>query len=397
MAQEIQPQRQPAQAIAVEAQGMAGMRHLLFHKSTQEQIFASLPPTIMPEKFAALCLDQLQAMFANLSADLQERVLRKPDLVLRASQRTAALGLYPGKGSSEVAWIFRKGWVKGNGEQVPDSIDVMPQWQGFLRLMRQAQHVVDVEPVLVHSLDTFIYRNGDITHEFDPFDERREFLHPSDPRCMGFAERKDGKGKVIEEAVSAVPHGLRGGYLRITFDDGRVKYHLVNFAKIDANRRCAKDPGDKGGDAVWAKWYVEQVTKTIVRDAAARRVVDWSVDHIEQVAALERATREVEEEDPRRGGYIGVGQAAPALPAGAPQEALGVDAPTQEPEKRSTGTQRLKERLGVPEPKSQTVEVDSGATAPADELCPCCARHLPDLKGQMSEEHGCPHCEGKKS
>jgi len=279
-----------AKQITVEATGLAGVRKALFHPATQDQVFASLPPAIAREKFAALCLDQMQAMFANLGAEMQARVLERPEMILRAAQRTAALGLIPGKGTSECAWIFRKGWRNGKtGEQTPDSIDVMPQWQAFMRLMRQAVGVADVEDVLVHSRDKFVYRNGTIEHEFDPFDSERVFYHPCDPKCGGKA------GTETNPPVYG-DHGLRGGYLRVTYLDGRVKNHMVPFTKIDQNRRTSKDPGDSGGNTPWAKWYIEMVRKTIVRDAAARRVVDWTVDSIERLSALEEAARESSEE-----------------------------------------------------------------------------------------------------
>lgn len=275
-----------AKPITVEGGGLAGIRKALFHPATQDQVFASLPPAIDREKFAALCLDQMQAMFANLAADLQTRVLERPEMILRAAQRTAALGLIPGKGTSECAWIFRKGWRNNRtGEQTPDSIDVMPQWQAFMRLMRQAVGVSDVEEVLVHASDKFVYRNGTIEHEYDPFDPARVFFHPCDPKCGGKAGTESSPPVYGE-------HGLRGGYLRITYVDGRVKNHMVPFSKIDQNRQTSKDNGDNGGNSPWAKWYVEMVRKTIVRDAAARRVVDWTVDAIERLSALEEAARD---------------------------------------------------------------------------------------------------------
>lgn len=258
-----------------------GIRKMLFDHSVQAQVFASLPPDIAPDKFAALCLDQLQAMLAMLDSAKQAKVFRNPVLVLRAAQRTAALGLIPGKGSGEVAWIFREGWTQKNGERTPDSIDAMPMRAAFQRLMRQADGVLDVEAVLVHERDTFRYRDGVVQHEFDPFDPEREFLNPDD--------------------AGDKPHGLRGGYLRVTYRDGRVRFHLVPFAKINANRRCSKKPN---GDAPWGRWYPESVEKTIVRDAAARRVVDWSVNALERMAALEAAARDADSESPERGGYV---------------------------------------------------------------------------------------------
>lgn len=372
------PQQEPSVLAALEP-NERGIRKMLFDQSLQAQVFASLPPAIPADKFAALCLDQFQAMLAQLSPDLQQRVYRNPVLVLRAAQRTAALGLLPGKGSQEVAWIFRKGWQKSKDNTVvPDSIDVMPQWQAFIRLMRQAEGVLDVEAVLVHSSDIFRYRDGEITHEFDPFDEDRVFLNP--------------------EMAGERPHGLRGGYLRITYQDGRVRFHMVPFAKIDANRRCSKNPA---GDDPWGRWYPEQVQKTIVRDAAARRVVDWNVDTLERMSAIEKAAREADGEDPARGGYFDTTADHAPAPRALGQEAL---------RPVNVGVNALKQRLGVPvasggggqderkSAKAAVVQVEA-ESAPQKAAGPCCPQCGSDVGWMAKEDLAdvvklgcCPNC-----
>lgn len=161
----------------------------------------------------------------------------------------AQMGLLPGKHHGHVALIPRGG-----------SVTVMPQWQGFKFLMESQPGIRGVEAVLVHVLDDFAIRaNGDVLHAFDPFDPDRVFLHPAD--------RKPGE-----------PAGLRGGYLKITFDDGRVAYHFTSEARIEKARLCSDVPDltRKGSKGVWRLWYEAQALKSVYRDAWARRAVPIS-------------------------------------------------------------------------------------------------------------------------
>jgi recombinational DNA repair protein RecT len=122
--------------------------------------------------------------------------------------------------------------------------------------MERQPGIKRVTPVLVHVLDEFAFDGVQVAHRFDPFDERRVFAHPSDlPK---------------DEAP-----GLRGGYLRIEHDDGEVRFHFVAVSKIEAARKCSQTPDldRQGRGGVWRKWYAEQATKTVLRDAWARRAV----------------------------------------------------------------------------------------------------------------------------
>lgn len=296
-------------------------RSVLFHKTTQDQIFASLPPGIGREKFAALCLDQLNAMLANLKTELHALV--KPAMILQASQRTAALGLIPGKGASEVAWIFRKGWKSQNGDWTPDSIDVMPQWQAYIRLMRQAEGVLDVRSELVHDSDDFKYFNGMVSHSYDPFGAERQFIHPA------------------KASQAKVPHGLRGAYVEIKFRDGRTKFHMVRFDDIETRRNMAGTKNGNDGKNPWGTWYREMVLKTAIRNAASQRVVDWTVDQAERLKALNDADLEAMD--------VQIDVAQPAIEA---------------PKRAGSGMAGLRQQLGV-EPV-QTVEVPQTANQVVD-------------------------------
>ena len=103
----------------------------------------------------------------------------------------AQMGLLPGKHHGHVALIPRND--KERGGKV---VDVMPQWQGYKFLMELQDGIKRVTPVLVHVNDTFDFDGVQVVHRFDPFDEGRQFKHPSD-------------------ATDPTDAGLRGGYLRI--------------------------------------------------------------------------------------------------------------------------------------------------------------------------------------
>jgi hypothetical protein len=253
-------------------------RNVLFHNVTQEQIFASLPKDMDRQQFAALFLDSLEAA-ATANPACAAALAQQPHLISRAAQRAAALGAIPGRGAKEIALIFRKGWAKKDGTYVPDQLDVMPEWRLYQRKLRGAVGVVNVEVFLVHAEDNFSYNSltNRVTHEFDPFAEGRTFRHPS-----------------------AGPNGLRGGYLKIQMDDGSVRYHFCRMDKIEAARACANNEGKSGP---WFDWYPEMVRKTIMRDAAAAGVVQWSPLQIDEVSHLMRADDAALDNDPSRGGY----------------------------------------------------------------------------------------------
>jgi hypothetical protein len=136
----------------------------------------------------------------------------------------------------------------------------MPQWQGYKAVMERNPTVLDIQAVIVHKNDTFAIHDGQILHEFDPFDENR---------IIG------GIGDI------------KGGYCKITYRDGRpTKYHIVSAAHIDKCRKCAQTQD------VWKSWPEQMILKTIYRDTFARQAV--SVDplvnaRIQKIIAIDDA------------------------------------------------------------------------------------------------------------
>lgn len=210
-------------------------------KNVTAQIAGALAGYVDPATFRAQC-----ALAVN---DPNLLKCSLPSL-LAAFLKCAQMGLLPGKHHGHVALIPRK-----NKDNDGFTVDVMPQWQGFKFLMEKQEGVKRVTPILVHASDEFTLDNGAVHHSFDPFNEERQFLHPSDT--------KDGKT------------GLRGAFLKIEHDDGEARYHFMSAAAIEKRRMCSQTPDldNYGKPGVWRKWYGEQCLKTVLRDAWARRAV----------------------------------------------------------------------------------------------------------------------------
>jgi recombinational DNA repair protein RecT len=122
-----------------------------------------------------------------------------------------------------------------------DQLKAMPQWQGFKALMERHPAILEVCGVLVHKKDTYKTENGEFIHNYDPFDETREFKSVAD---------------------------LVGGYCKIVYRDGRPpKYHMVTAKHIAKAQACAQTQN------VWSKWYEQMALKTLYRDCYARRAV----------------------------------------------------------------------------------------------------------------------------
>lgn len=121
--------------------------------------------------------------------------------------------------------------------------------RGMLTLMMRASDVADVDVQLVHKSDTYRLVNGEFIHEYDPFDEAREIKGPED---------------------------IKGGYLKVTYRDGRVKYHFVTVSKIEKMRACAER------QVIWNTWYREMAMKSVIREAFARQVI--TIDPLVQMA-----------------------------------------------------------------------------------------------------------------
>jgi phage RecT family recombinase len=236
-----------------------------------------------------------------------------PASLFQAFLTCAQMGLIPGKHHGHVALIPREN--KSTGEY---TCDVMPQWQGYKFLMERQPGIKRVTPMLVHYADTFTVNNGEVFHQFDPFDDERQFKHPSD-------------------ATDAVDAGLRGAYLKIEHDDGEVRYHFTSLAKIHANMACSQTPDlDKfNKPGVWRKWFPEQCLKTALRDAWARRAVSIDPQLASRLGVADDVDNAVLVNDPTR-----------ALPNEA-LPALAVEVVVQAPAK---GNDRLAAKLA---PKSQ--------------------------------------------
>lgn len=217
-------------------QKQATIRTWMGAESSQRVLLDTLAGYLDAKTFAAQCA--IAVADENLAACSVESLFG-------AFLVCAQMGLLPGKHHRHVALIPRAGRV-----------DVMPQWQGFKFLMERQPGIKRVEAHLVHLLDDFAWDGSTLVHRFDPFDIDRQFLHPSD-------------------VPKDVQLGLRGGYLEVLHDDGERRFHFVSLDKIERARSCSDIPdlNSKGRPGVWRLWYAEQATKTVYRDAFARRFV----------------------------------------------------------------------------------------------------------------------------
>ncbi|MBE3134798.1 MAG: recombinase RecT, partial [Acidobacteria bacterium] len=196
------------------------LSQLIVREDTHDRIVAAIGDTMPAEQFISHALVAFQAPEVRKCT---------PRSQLVAFMELAALGLLP---------------TLNQAKLIPykDEIKVMPQWQGFKALMERNKAVLEVQAFLVHVLDQFTYTARDGTlHVMDPFNPERQFRGPKD---------------------------IRGGYLRITYRDGRPpRYHFVPVAQIEKCRGCAQTQN------VWTKWYEQMALKTIYRDGYARRAV----------------------------------------------------------------------------------------------------------------------------
>jgi hypothetical protein len=189
---------------------------------------------------------------ALVSFQTPEILACTPASQLKALFELAALGLLPNLGQAAlIVWRQQEG---------PSIVTVLAQWQGYQALMTRHPAILDVEAHLVHVNDAFKYINGQLRHSYDPFDEARIITTEAD---------------------------IRGGYLTITYRDGRPpKYHFVTVAQIVKARSCAQKK------EIWVKWFAEQALKTVYRNAYARRAVPidpMAAVHLEQVTQTEDA------------------------------------------------------------------------------------------------------------
>lgn len=122
--------------------------------------------------------------------------------LMKCFLEVAQMGLLPGAAHKHVALIPRNG-----------IITVQPEYRGFCFLMEKQVGVKRVKPELVHITDEFSVEGTGVHHKYDPFNPDRVFTHPD----VAKKEKKEC--------------GLRGGYLEVQYDDGRVEYHFTPFPR----------------------------------------------------------------------------------------------------------------------------------------------------------------------
>lgn len=155
-----------------------------------------------------------------------------------ALHKCASLQLLPT--TDQVAFIPYDNTVNGKKQL---EVSVMPQWQGYKALMERHPDVREVEAEIVFVGEHYHFDSSDrsFEHVYDPFENR----------------------DVLEDLSN-----VKGGYLRITYTDGRpAKFHFVTANTILKARSCAKTL------KIWRPHPRPMTLKTVYRDGYARRVV----------------------------------------------------------------------------------------------------------------------------
>lgn len=184
----------------------------------------------------------------------------------------AALGLLPTL--QQAALIPRTN--RDNGEV---TLSYMPQWQGYKTVMERSPGVKSAEAYLVHKTDVFrVSTTQPMTveeHSYDPFNE---------DRTIGVDFEK----------------GIRGGYLKVTYRDGSIRYHFTPVGYILKCRACSKPAYKSGKREVWEAWPAEMCLKTIYRHGFARRVVNIDPAVAHKLEVMDRADDDALGNDPMR-------------------------------------------------------------------------------------------------
>ncbi len=167
-----------------------------------------------------------------------------PKSQFEAAHTCAALQLVPTLG--HVALIPRNCNVNPDKKSKPvfeNQCHVMVQWQGYQAIMIRHPEVLDVEARLVMDSDEFEFdgtTHAVTHHQYDPFEDR-----------------------ILKPNLS----NLRGGYLIVSFKDGRKKFHVVTADHILKTKKCAQTP------KIWEAWPEPMCLKALYRSGYARRVV----------------------------------------------------------------------------------------------------------------------------
>jgi len=204
--------------------------------SAHDRIVAAVGDIMDGDQFIAQMLTAFQSPEVSRCSDKSK---------FTALHECAAMGLLPTL--DQVKLIPYKNELKA-----------MPQWQGLKAILERHPAVLEVDAHLVHKDDAFMMEDGEVSHCFNPFDEKRS----------------------IESAADIV-----GGYCKIIYADGRPpKYHFTPVKHIEKCRKCAQT------QKVWTAWYSQMALKTIFRDAYARRAVpvDPLVQkHVDKIISVE--------------------------------------------------------------------------------------------------------------
>ncbi len=150
-----------------------------------------------------------------------------------------------------------------------DKLKVMPQWQGYKAIMMRNPDISDIRHTLVHVNDDFsVGSDGKPDHHYNPLDPKRTISGAQD---------------------------IMGGYLTITYRNGKVDYHFVTVAYIEECRSCAK------AQNVWKKWYAKMAIKTMYRDCYSQRIIAVEPNIATKLEAVNRYDDHLLGNDPTRG------------------------------------------------------------------------------------------------
>jgi len=278
----------------------------------------------------------------------------------KAAHVCAALNLLPTLG--HVALIPRE--IRDNGKPTGVfEMDVMPQWQGLKAVMERHPNVFYIEHELVFVGENYKrHSDGSFGHDFDPFVDRE-----------------------VEQDLS----NLKGGYLRITYRDGRPqKFHFVTLETIKKAKACAQTA------KVWNKWPKEQAIKTLWRNGYARRVVTIDAGVNRDLQTLIEAEDKALGNDPNRVQFGDVKKLI-ATTSGSRKERKRQEAEPAEPAEPAAAATEAAEEVDAVSHQTPAVvshlqefrEFVSDATDPAevDSILNAAIAKEPDLEKELCE------------
>lgn len=196
-----------------------GLRAWIEAPDVRAQLTAAVGDVMDPEQFIAHSLVAFQNEKVRGCTDESK---------FRALHELAALGMVPTTG--QVSLIPYKQEIK-----------VQVEWRGMKALMERHEDVLEVTGHLVHVTDHIAIENGEMCHQYDPYNKDRSIDGPED---------------------------LKGGYCKIVYRDGRPpRYHTVTIEYISKCQKCAQT------QKIWSAWYEQMALKTLYRDTYKRGAV----------------------------------------------------------------------------------------------------------------------------